>query len=146
MPPDANDMILNLQSLYRGWFVRRFMKTCFYEFQKFCEEIGDDFGLGQTGFVKSFEEQVSVSKPNEIRENDVESDATKAVVTDSSDELSADLNMHSSTSKFEKKVSHQISKTALLSEELKEKLYSLNEEKLWLENAILARIEYLTNF
>ena len=147
MSPDPDQIILNLQSLYRGWFVRKFLKTCFSEFCQFSEEIGDKLGLQQTGFIKSFWEQGRYSVQDDPNKNTVESGANEEVVIDSSEEITDDQINHSSPCKFDGKISSETNfKTTMLSEELKGKLCSLNQEKLWLENAIMARIEYLTNF
>ena len=147
MSPDPDQLILNLQSLYRGWFVRKFLRTCFSEFCQLSEEIGDKLGLQQAGFIKSFWEQGRYSVQDDPNKNTVESGANEEVVIDSSEAITDEQIDHSSPRKFDGKISSETNfKTTMLSEELKGKLCSFNQEKLWLENAIMARIEYLTNF
>ena len=147
MSPDPDEIILNLQSLYRGWFVRKFLKTCFSEFCQFSEEIGDHLGLKHTGLITSFWEQGSYSIQDNLNKSSADSCANEEVAIDSSEKITNDHLVHSSPCKFDGKISSDTnSKTTIVSEELKGKLFSLNQEKLWLENAIMARIEYLTNF
>ena len=141
----TNDLILQFQSLYRGIFVRRSISRCFSEFHHLSEDLGiESCSLDSIKFITSLWKRHNILNQDDRGGDDfAASGDIKDIAPDSPAKHSVQLNEIVPTL-IERRLLNQDLKTVAL-EELKGQLSDLTQEKLWLENAILARIEYLTN-
>ena len=124
--------------------MRRSIRQCFSQFHDLSKDIGDNPCSSNIEFITAL-----WKGDNGISTGDAEekSDEFRA---DDTNNIIQDCLVETCSKQFEENISsvdvtlNPDLKTVAL-ETLKRQLSDIIQEKLWLENAILARIEYLTN-
>lgn len=148
VPTPDNNSVLQLQALYRGWFVRKSISQCFSKFHHLGSDLGDESSLPNMEFIISLWDKNHMNNTGHKKVEDepsVDLDEVKTAFKphciQACDTLSNDLLTVNVTEKS--KIDQDLAPVS--TDQLKGQLSDLIQEKLWLENAIMARIEYLTS-
>ena len=122
-----------LQCLYRGKFVRKYIKQCFNDFGTIASQIESS---SQSANIECIRSLWSSTHENAELTNNRHSVSVKG------DEDCITTEMYD----LHKQSVPDFGEVFPVSlEELEDQLQLLKQEKGWLENAILARVEYLSN-
>lgn len=148
-------IVLSIQTLYRGNLVRKYMDVSFREFNKISNSLGTP---GRNNTIDFFKLNLWLSKReisltqeySDVIENDrlteleYPNESKISSIVDST-EINKNLNYEDLQSVNRNPDENKSEFSMLTLIQLKDQFSELLQEKQWMENAILARIEYLAS-